>query len=371
MVDFAGERAIACGHGVAAQVADAVLEISREVVVMTGAHPARHRWLLDSIDARVLTVEGEPTVAGLERMRNAVREKPVGVIVAIGGGAVLDMAKGAAALLTEPRPAADFFVDDAPDFTPKLPVIAVPTTNGSGSEVTMNAVFEVPERKIKLSLRHPGMRPVRAFVDPDLSRSAPDDIFFASALDALTHCGEAYLSAGATPTSDRFARAGLALAARAIPALLANRDDAAALDMAQASVLGGLALRHGGLGIAHGIAAVLGARGGPGHGTICARLMPATLVCNAHHAPARCLEMAQVIAGSGASVEQAAMVLQGWAEAAGLSRLGDVAVSDWGAVAEAAVTASSSLKNPARLNKAQIAALLEDAMEREARHVAA
>ena len=167
---------------------------------------------------------------------------------------------------------------------PCAPCIAVPTTAGTGAEVTRNAVLGVPEHKVKASLRSHYMLPQVAIVDPELTRSLPADITAYTGMDALTQLIEPFVSNAATPLTDGVCREGLKLAARSLAA--AHRDGAdlsAREDMSAAALMSGMALANAKLGAVHGLAGVLGAYTGHHHGAICARLLPLVMETNINH----------------------------------------------------------------------------------------
>jgi alcohol dehydrogenase class IV len=160
-------------------------------------------------------------------------------------------------------------------------MIAVPTTAGTGSEVTRNAVLASPEHRVKASLRSPGMLPRLAVVDPELTLGLPRAITASSGLDALTQLIEPYVSLRANRMTDLFCLDGMRRAARALPRVWEHSEDLAArTDMAWASLLGGLALANAGLGAVHGFAAPLGGMFPAPHGAACAAVLPFAMEVN-------------------------------------------------------------------------------------------
>lgn len=199
-------------------------------------------------------------------------------VVAIGGGSVLDAAKAFSAIIQHPLPTSRYLekVGDTPLQPVTLPLIAVPTTAGTGSEVTQNAVVTDQHLiKVKASLRHPVFVPQVAILDPDLLKGAPDRILASCAIDAFTHLFEGYLSRKGNPFTRQFALNGMQQFVRAWPAL--NREDEAGDNareaMMMASWLGGITLSMAGLGVIHGIAGELGAIKPFHHGEACGRLL--------------------------------------------------------------------------------------------------
>jgi alcohol dehydrogenase len=224
------------------------------------------------------SVSGEPDVAtvdeGLRRCGDA------DVVVAIGGGSVLDAAKAVAGVAPHGGSVRDYLeqVGDKKLTKSPLPFIAVPTTAGSGSEATKNAVIRVPDLKVKRSIRHDLLVPRVAIVDPTLAAAAPKDVAASAALDAFTHLLEGYVSTGAHAMTDALALPGLALAAEGLRGIASGQDAFAA--MSQASLWGGIVLANAGLGAVHGLVAPLGGRCAIPHGIGCACLLADTVRVN-------------------------------------------------------------------------------------------
>jgi alcohol dehydrogenase class IV len=253
--------------------------------------------LLAGLAARGLTVTrfvvpGEPDVALCEDAIRRCRAADCQLVLAIGGGSVLDLGKAVAALAPQPGPPDVLpYLEDVGRGKPQpltalpLPVCAVPTTAGSGSEVTRNAVLRVPSLAVKRSLRSDLMLPRLALIDPQLLLGAPRKVTAAAALDALTHLIEGYVSRGAQPTTDALARRGIELMLAALTTLGAQdelRSEQNAADLALASMWGGIVLANAGLGAVHGLVAPLGGLCAVAHGEGCACLLPATFAANAH-----------------------------------------------------------------------------------------
>jgi alcohol dehydrogenase class IV len=224
------------------------------------------------------SVSGEPDVAtvdeGLRRCGDA------DVVVAVGGGSVLDSAKAVAGVAPLGGSVRDYLeqVGDKKLSRAPLPLIAVPTTAGSGSEATKNAVIRVPDLRVKRSIRHDLLVPRVAIVDPDLAAAAPKAVAASAALDAFTHLLEGYVSTGAHPMTDALALPGLALAAEGLQGIASGRN--AFASMSQASLWGGIVLANAGLGAVHGLVAPLGGRCAIPHGIGCACLLADTVRVN-------------------------------------------------------------------------------------------
>ena len=300
--EFATAGRILFGHGVLEQVptALAMWKITTALLV-TGRDPARADAFVARLAAAGITttpfpVAVEPTVELAREGVRAVREARAGAVLAFGGGSALDAGKAIAVLATNGGEPLDFLevvgrgrpLAEAP-----LPFIAIPTTAGTGSEVTRNAVLAVPGAGVKASLRSPSMLPRLAVVDPGLLAGLPRAVIASSGLDALSQVIEPFLSARANPLSDALAREGIRRSAGALGRAYANGlgDDATARDdLAVASVCGGLCLANAGLGAVHGFAAPAGGMLGAPHGAICAALLPHVLAVNLRALRARAPE---------------------------------------------------------------------------------
>src|SRR5581483_6934527 len=281
--EFATAGRILAGVGRAAELPDVLAGLGSRVLACTGADPARHDGLLGRLASlpAVFPVAGEPTAAAVRAGVAAAREHGADVIAAIGGGSVIDAAKAVAMLLANGGDPLDYLeaVGSGRTITrPSVPCVAVPTTAGTGAEVTANAVLAVPEHRLKASLRSPLMIPRLALVDPQLTVSCPPPVTAASGLDALTQCLEPFVSVLATPLTDGLAREGLRRAAAGLRAAYADgRDLAARSDMATCALLGGMALANAKLGAVHGLAGVVGGTADVPHGMACAALLVAVI----------------------------------------------------------------------------------------------
>ncbi len=284
---------ISFGPGRVADLAGIVAGLGSRVLVVTGATPARVQAVIAPLRAgadalEVVTVAGEPTVADARAAAAAGRALAADVVVAIGGGSPIDLAKAAAMLLGnggDPMDYIEVVGRGQPITRAPVPLVAVPTTAGTGAEVTANAVLAVPEQGVKASLRHPLMIPRHAVVDPELTRDCPPAVTAASGMDALTQCLEPYVSHRANRMTDSWARMGMMAAGRSLVAAYWDGADLAArTDMSLCSLLGGLSLANAKLGAVHGFAGVIGGMTDAPHGAICAALLGP--VCQANLARA-------------------------------------------------------------------------------------
>jgi len=286
MFEFATAGKIVAGAGRAAELPGMVAGLGSRVLVCTGADPARHGGLLAGLGlpAVVVTVAAEPTVELARAGVAAAREHGADVVAAVGGGSVIDLAKAVAMLLGNGGDPLDYLevIGSGRKITqPAVPCVAVPTTAGTGAEVTANAVLASPAHGLKASLRSPLMIPRVALVDPELTVSCPPRVTAASGLDALTQCLEPFVSVRANPLTDGLAREGLRRAAAGLRAAYADgRDLGARADMAMCSLLGGIALANAKLGAVHGLAGVIGGTADVPHGVACAALLAPVVEAN-------------------------------------------------------------------------------------------
>jgi len=310
--EFATARRIMVGPGQARDLRGVLTGLGSRALVVTGADPDRLGGLLASLGpvAALFPVAGEPTVELARSAVAAAREHGADTVAAIGGGSVIDTGKAVAMLLGNGGDPLDYLEVVGAGRTiarPAAPCVAVPTTAGTGAEVTANAVLAVPSHQVKASLRSPLMIPAVALVDPLLTVSCPPPVTAASGLDALTQCLEPFVSVQATPLTDGLAREGLRRAGTGLRAAYADGGDLTArAEMATCSLLGGMALANARLGAVHGLAGVIGGTADVPHGVACAALLVPVIEANV-----RALR-------SAAAGPSAASVLDRYAEAARL-----------------------------------------------------
>ena len=294
--EFATATRIIFGHHAIKEVGPLTAEMGHRVFVVTGRAPGRAASLVEQLKTRGLrtvtfSVSGEPTTAtvleGVEHARQAGSD----LVIGIGGGSVLDTGKAIAALLTNDGNLLDYLEivgDGKQILQAPAPYIAIPTTAGTGAEVTRNAVIGSPEHGVKVSMRSPLMLPCLAVIDPLLTQSMPPPLTAFTGLDALTQLMEAFVSNKANPLTDGICREGIRRAARSLrKAFEEGTDQAAREDMAMASLFGGLALANAGLGAVHGFAGPLGGMFPAPHGAICGLLLPQVMEANVHALKAR------------------------------------------------------------------------------------
>jgi alcohol dehydrogenase class IV len=276
-------------------------ELGGHALMVTGRSGERSGLLTDALAVSGVrwtpfAVSGEPTLATVREGVAAARTAGCDLVIGFGGGSALDAAKAIATLLTnggDPLDYVEVVGRGQPITRPAAPFIAIPTTAGTGSEVTRNAVLASPEHGVKASLRSPHMLPRVALVDPDLLAHLPPAAVAAGGLDALSQLIEPFVSVRANPATDALARAGIPRSAAALPRAHADAAAGRAIDaadreaLALASLFGGLCLANAGLGAVHGFAAPLGGMFAAPHGAVCAALLPAVLRANARALAAR------------------------------------------------------------------------------------
>jgi len=281
--EFATAKRIIFGPGTVRQVASLAAEMGRRAFVITGRSTERAGPILDQLKERrieyvTFSVPAEPTTTIVKQGVELARRSASEMVISVGGGSVLDAGKAIAAMLTNAGQLEDYLevvglgkpITDSP-----APHITIPTTAGTGAEVTRNAVLGVPDHRVKVSMRSPMMLPDLAIVDPELTYSMPPALTAATGLDALTQLIEAFVSNKANPLTDCICREGLARAGRSLRAAYNDGGNKSAReDMTLASLFGGLALANAGLGAVHGFAGPLGGMIGAPHGVICAALLP-------------------------------------------------------------------------------------------------
>ncbi|MCI0394068.1 MAG: iron-containing alcohol dehydrogenase [Chloroflexi bacterium] len=381
--EFATATRILFGAGRLGEVGPLAVGLGRRALVVTGrsaerAGPLLEQLAAEGVDGVTFAVISEPTVGVVREGVRLARENGCEVVIGLGGGSVLDTSKAVAALLTNEGDVLEYLEvigRGRPLVQAPVPVVAIPTTAGTGSEVTRNAVLASPEHQVKVSLRSPLMLPRLAVVDPELAYSLPPGVTASTGLDALTQVMEPYVSVKANPLTDGFCREGLRRAGRSLQRAYENGQDAAAReDMALASLMGGLALANAALGAVHGLAGPIGGIFPARHGIICAALLPHVMAANVRAlqerspgspALARYGEVARLLTGR-ATAEAADGVR--WVEALcralaipPLSAFG-LRVEAFPAVVARAQKASSMKGNPIGLTEEELTVVLERAV---------
>ena len=285
--EFATANRIVFGAGKIGEAGKLAAAMGSRALVITGNSPDRaaplmERLIPQKVEVTTFSVTQEPTIERIGQGVSKAKEANCDLVISLGGGSVIDAGKAIAALATNPGEPLNYLEvigEGNPLENPPLPFIAIPTTAGTGSEVTRNAVLASPEHQRKVSLRSPLMLPDLALVDPELTYSVPPDITAQTGMDALTQVIEPFVCNQANPMTDAICREGIRRAGRSLQAACEN-DPAAREDMALASLFGGLALANAKLGAVHGFAGVIGGMFPAPHGAICAILLAPVMLTN-------------------------------------------------------------------------------------------
>lgn len=381
--DFATARRIIFGVGVVSQVGSLAASLGRRALITGGATEERsavlHRFLQENgIVWTYYSVPGEPTVPLIEQGIEVARRESCDMVIGFGGGSAIDAGKAIAMMLANQGEIIDYLEvigRGRPFEKASLPFIAVPTTAGTGSEVTRNAVLGSPEDSVKASLRSPFMLPSVALVDPELTYGLPPHITAYTGMDALTQLIEPYTAKRANALTDALCLDGIGRVARSLRRAYEDGEDAAAReDMALASLFGGIALANAGLGAVHGFAGPFGGMYAAPHGAICARLLAPVVEANIralrqrrreNGVLQRYIEIARSLTGdAGAQAMDGVAWLSELASALvipGLSGYG-LRRSDYERLIEKASVASSMRSNPIELSPSEMATILEKAI---------
>jgi alcohol dehydrogenase class IV len=382
--EFATAQRIIFGPGQLRELPVLVEGMGQRAALLTGSDamrikPVFHALQTYSAHPTAFSIKGEPDTERIETIARQAREQGCDFVVAFGGGSVIDAGKAVAAMLTNTGSLMDYLEvigKGHPLAKNPAPCIAIPTTAGTGSEVTRNAVLLSAEHKVKVSMRHPKMLPTIALVDPELTLSMPPDVTASTGLDAFIQLLEAFVSIKANPLTDGLCREGLVRVARSLHrAYLTGNDLNARTDMALGSLLGGLALSNAGLGAVHGFAGPIGGMFKVPHGMICACLLPAVFETNiealarrAAESPAlpKYRELAAIVTGSANATLNDAL---GWIKqqsmqmhVPGLEDF-DIAETDFPAIVEKAKNASSMKGNPVQLTDDELTRILFESLE--------
>jgi alcohol dehydrogenase class IV len=291
--EFYSVPRIVFGRGTFAKIGELARDLGRTaMVVINGGEPGdggpadQLSALLsdEGLKAVFWRQRGEPQVDDVDQAIQLAREGGCDCVVGLGGGSAVDTAKAVAGLLANGGGPLDYMEvigRGQPITKPAVPWIAVPTTAGTGAEVTRNAVLGYREKRFKASLRSSHLLATIALVDPELGRGVPADISAQTGMDALSQLIESYTSKRAHAMTDGLALEGMALAARSLERVVSDGHDLDAReDMALAALLSGLTLANVGLGAVHGFAAPMGANLPVPHGAVCAALLPHVMEAN-------------------------------------------------------------------------------------------
>lgn len=377
--EFATATQIIFGKHSLEKVPGIISEIGTKILLVTGQNSNRAKLLIDILSEKseieLFHVVSEPTIEMVNEGVRLARQNKSEVIVGFGGGSVIDAAKAIAALVPNRGELMDYLEViglGKPLLESPLPFIAIPTTAGTGAEVTKNAVIKSPEHHVKVSLRSPLMYPDFAVVDPVLTYSMSPELTAFTGVDALTHLMETFVSVQANSFIDLFCREGMKRISHSLKIAFENGDDEQAReDMAMASMLGGQALANVKLGAVHGFAGPMGGMYPIPHGAVCARLLPAVMEMNIevlkkqNRNIAKYNEVAQILSGDeNAGAEKGVVWVKKLVNELGIPSLSafGLSESDFSALVSKAKNASSMKGNPIILNDEQLTWILENSL---------
>lgn len=380
--EFATASRIIFGQGTVKEVAPMASKMGNCALLVTGRNVERAGPLSGSLKntgMKIVTfsVSDEPTIELTIEGVELARQNASDIVIGMGGGSVIDTAKAIAALLTNSGDIIDYLEvigRGKPLSRPSAPCIAIPTTAGTGAEVTKNAVLTSQEHKVKVSLRSPTMLPDLAIVDPELTYSIPPSLTASTGLDALTQVLEPFVSLKSNPLTDTICIEGLKRAARSLHRAFKDGSDTKAReDMAIASLFGGLTLANSKLGAVHGIAGPMGGMFPVPHGVICARLLPFVVEVNVralqrHNSQQYLLrydQVAQVLTGkSNAKAEEGIARIHDLCGALDIPGLSDFGITEdhFPDLIARSKEASSMKGNPVNLTDEELTEILQKAV---------
>jgi alcohol dehydrogenase class IV len=323
--EFATAAKILFGAGKLNTIGEIIAGMGDSILVVYGVPTEIRDRISDLLELTGRSVEfihisSEPSVEDLQNSIAFARHLSANLVIGIGGGSAIDTAKATAALLSNPGEVTDYLEViglNKPLIFPSIPVIAIPTTAGTGAEVTKNAVVAVPSKHVKVSLRSPYLFPEIALVDPELTLSMPPQVTASTGLDALTQLIEPYTCNSPNPLTDALCLEGIRHLANSLLAAYQNgKALTARVDMSLASLFSGLALANAKLGAVHGLAGPIGGMISAPHGAICARLLPLVMEVNlqaltlrAPHHPSinRYAEIGRLLSGKSGADQEAAV----------------------------------------------------------------
>lgn len=378
--EFATPSRIIFGSGKLDSIGRLVAGFGKRVLVISGAPPAIQDRLASLLEQTgilysITKVENEPTVDDLRSILKLTPQNSIDVVIGIGGGSAIDTSKAIAALLTNPGDISDYLEvigENKPLVNPSLPLITIPTTSGTGSEVTRNAVIRSPAHHTKVSLRSPNMLPRIALVDPELTLTLPQLITAITGLDALTQLIEPFTCINPNPIADALCMDGIRRIAHSFHKVVDHGNDLAAReDMSLAALFSGIALANARLGAVHGLAGPIGGEIPAPHGAICAALLPHVMSANIsalqnqypeHPALERYLEIGRLLSSDrGATAEDGTDWVKGFSTHAGVQPLSKYGLTKslFPIIIEKAYKSSSMKGNPITLSEPELRTILQ------------
>ena len=381
--EFSTAFRIIFGSGKLNSIGSLIKEFGNTALIVSGAPQGILDKLLEQLNINqekyfIIVTVHEPTVDVIRQVVATARQKSLQLVIGIGGGSAIDTAKATAALLTNSGDVTDYLEvigRNMPLINPSLPLIAVPTTSGTGSEVSRNAVIGSPTHKVKVSLRSNYLLPSIALIDPELTISVPPSITAITGLDALTQLIEPFTCNSPNPLTDAICLEGIQRVAHSLfLAYDEGQDIHAREEMSLASLFSGLALANAKLGAVHGLAGPIGGEISAHHGAICASLLPNAMDVNIsalinrspdHPALERYSKIGKILCGDPmATAESGIRWVRNFCLHAKIQSLSDIGLTEaqFTNIIENAMKASSMRGNPITLTLNELRNILQMSM---------
>jgi alcohol dehydrogenase class IV len=372
------------GNGMLAELPGLTKAYGNDILLVTGAGSfmhskhgeyLQHTFEMTGVHYHHVAVRREPSPEMIDQVVIRYRDANIRLVVAIGGGSAIDAGKAISAMLGKTESVKDFLEGVGTKDHPgtKVPFIAIPTTSGTGSEATKNAVIsEIGPLGFKKSLRHDNLVPDYAIVDPELTLHCPPDVTAASGMDCFTQLLESYLSIKATPITDALAFDALGKIKTALPRVWRmGQDIESRSDMSYAAMISGICLANAGLGAVHGFASSVGGLFNVPHGVVCGTLMASANAVTVKRLKdqnssnpilLKYAELGKMFIGEEQKsqfyyIDRFIEILAEWTETMNISRLGKYGIKS--ADVAKIVKATDVKNNPVKLSKEDLAEILE------------
>lgn len=377
--EFSTATRIIFGNGTIKEIGTILEKNCIKPFVVTGQDSERAKILFEILESKgieygIFSVKNEPTTDIIMEGTQKARKLQCDSVIGFGGGSSIDTGKAIAAIMANKGELFDYLEvigKGKPLLNPSIPFYTIPTTAGTGSEVTCNAVMESPKHKVKVSLRSAKMYARVAIVDPELTYSMPPSITAYSGLDAITQVIEPFVSNQANPMTDAICREGIRKGGRSLQAAYEKGENRKAReDLALTALLGGMALSNAKLGAVHGFAGPIGGMFPGGHGFICASLLPYVMEINVRAltkrmpdsmALARYDEIAFILTGNNKAVAKDGIeFIKSLCNNLRIPKLSSIGISksDFPEIINKAGNASSMKGNPIQLTSGEMEEIL-------------
>jgi alcohol dehydrogenase class IV len=381
--EFSTASKIVFGSGLFNSLGEIIARFGKKTLIICGAPQYLLVKLKELLDAKsivytVYLAAGEPTINSIQDTLTSIGQTTYDCIIGIGGGSAIDTAKTISALLTNPGDLTDYLEViglKKPIKFPTLPLIAIPTTAGTGSEVTKNAVIGIPTQRVKVSLRSDYLLPKISLIDPELTISLPKNLTATTGLDALTQLIEAYTCLNPSPMIDPICIEGITRISKSFIKAYDDGDDLLAReDMSLASLFSGIALANVKLGVVHGLAGAIGGVTNAPHGAICASLLSNAMSVNIraiqnrmpnHPVLERYIKIGKILTNNpSATFEKAILWVKNFCQHVKMQPLYSLGLTktDFDNLIERAQQSSSLKGNPIILFNDEIRTILQDSL---------